>query len=260
MKWNLVSVIGHTVGWLCILLGVILGGVGLGPYLSITSVLITVFGAGAAVVISAPSGMVRQVSKLARISVSTHDFNNMETIDLLISLADRARKEGLLALEDTLVDIPNEFLRKGLQMVIDGTDPDIIKKTLNIQIDEMRSRHEAGANMFRSFGTFCPAFGMIGTVIGLVALLGNIGGEPAAIGRGMQTALVTTLYGAVIANLIAIPSSLRLVELDTEETRYYHIILEGITAIQAGDNPRILRDRLLFFLSGEERATVALED
>lgn len=253
MKLNISAVIAHIVGWIVIIMGIMLGRVGFGPYISVSSVLITIFGAGAATIIAAPTGLIKNISKIVKLPLMLSDYNNVETIDLLVNLADRARRDGLLALEDTIVDIPEEFLRKGLQMVIDGTEPDIIKRTLAIQIEEMQSRHEQVYGAVENFGRFTPAFGMIGTVIGLVALLGNIGGEPAAIGRGMQTALITTLYGAVIANLVALPASARLQEMDVEEARYYTIILEGITAIQAGDNPRVLRDRLLFFVSGEER-------
>lgn len=253
MRVNISTIVGHLLGWVCVISGVLLGRVGIGPYVSLSSIFITVGGATASLLIAAPSAFIKNARKIIRLSFMKISFDYLETIDLLVSLSDRARKDGLLALEDTLVDIPNEFLRKGLQMVVDGADPDIIKRTLNIQIEEMQSRHEQNVNTINFYGKIMPAFGLIGTVIGLVALLGNIGGEPAAIGRGMQTALITTLYGAVIANLLILPIGNRLSEMDIEEVRYYYIVLEGVAAIQSGDNPRILRDRLFFFLSREDR-------
>lgn len=249
MRVNVLILFSHALGWSCIIFGILIGRVGFGPYVSLASVFITLGGSVAATLIAAPSGFVRHVRRIFRLSISNQSFDYLATIELLVSLSDRARKDGLLALEDTLVDISDDFLRKGLQMVVDGSDPEVIKRTLHIQIEEMQSRHDQNIATFNFFGKVAPAFGLIGTIIGLVALLGNIGGEPAAIGRGMQTALVTTLYGAIIANLLVLPIANRLKEMDTDEVRYYYIILEGIVAIQSGDNPRILKDRLLFFLS-----------
>ncbi len=258
MRFSLYSFLGLVAGVIVLAVGILITGVGFGPYLSIASIFITFGGTICATIIGSPNMFLRNFFQYTRIAFSQVAFRSEQTIELMVELSDRARRDGLLALEDEIVNLPDEFARKGLQMVIDGTDPEIIQRTMNVEIDEMSSRHEQVSNSFEFMGKASPAFGLIGTIIGLIALLGNIGGDPAAIGRGMQTALITTLYGAVIANLVFLPIANKLREVDVEELRYYNIILEGILSIQSGDNPRIVRDRLIAFLSREERIALQI--
>lgn len=260
MKINMSAIVGLIAGGFVLLGGMIFSGVGLGPYISLSSFLITIGGTIVATMIGAPTGFWREFRNIMRISISTPNQDYRRTIDNFVRLSDKARRDGLLALEDEIVDIPDEFTRKGLQMVVDGTDPDIIKNTLYTQVDEMQSRHIQVQNAFELIGRVAPAWGLIGTIIGLIALLGNIGGDATAIGRGLQIALVTTYYGAVFANFWAIPTENRLKAMDAEEYRYHAIIMEGVLAIQSGENPRIVRDRLMSFLSGEARAAIVQEE
>ncbi len=258
MKLSITALLGFIVGWVVIIIGIMLNRVGFGPYISVASFFVTVGGTVCATLMGAPTGFLGKFRRCVQIAFSTPTLDYSNAIETFVNLSDRARRDGLLALEDEIFDIPNEFTRKGLQMVVDGTDPDVIRNTLNTQIDEMQSRHEQMQNTFELIGRVAPAFGLIGTIIGLIAMLGNIGGDPTSIGRGMQVALITTFYGAILANFIFIPIANRLKEIDTEESRYYFIVLEGIASIQSGENPRIVKDKLLSFLSDEDRAQAAI--
>ncbi len=260
MKLSITVLIGFILGWAVIIIGIALNRVGFSPYLNIPSLFITVGGTICATLIGAPTGFLSKFRRCIKIAFSNPSFDYSGAIENLVTLSDKARRDGLLALEDEIVDIPSEFTRKGLQMVVDGTDPDVIRGTLTTQIDEMQSRHEQMQNAFELIGRIAPAFGLIGTIIGLIALLGNIGGDPVSIGRGMQVALITTFYGAILANFIFIPIAHRLKEVDVEESRYYFIVLEGIFSIQSGENPRIVKDKLLSFLSEETRMNTSVAD
>ena len=260
MRLNIFALIGLISVWVVILTGIFITGVGFLPFISIPSIFIVAGGVFTILIVASPKGFVRNFFVYIRACFSNKDFNKIETINLLVSFSNKARRDGLLALEDNLVDIENQHMRKGIQMVIDGTDPIIIKRTLLIEQDEVRSRHEKVQNTFAFLERISPSFGLIGTVIGLIALLGNIGGDPASIGLGMQTALVTTLYGTLFANVFFAPIRNRLVEQDVEEFLVYDIILEGVLGIQSGDNPRILKDRLYAFLSSEEKEKVYIDE
>jgi chemotaxis protein MotA len=167
-------------------------------------------------------------------------------IQRLVELADIARKDGMIALEGQ--DIPNPFLAKGIGMLVDGTDPDLIKKSLSKEVSAMRTRHRMGADIFASWGEVAPAMGMIGTLVGLVLMLGNMG-DPKSIGPAMAVALLTTLYGAILANVLCLPMAQKLRNQSDLESSNCELIIEGVLFIQGGGNPRILADLLASFLS-----------
>ncbi len=260
MRLSFIAIGGVILSWIVVGSGVALAGVGLAPYISISSMFITMGGTFATLIIAAPRGFIWNIILYFRVALSQRVLNKMEDIELLVEFSERARKDGLLALEDILVDIENVYMRKGIQMVIDGTDPDTIKRTLVIEQEEVQNRHEQVQNTFGYLEKVAPAFGLIGTIIGLVALLGNIGGDPASIGIGLQTALITTLYGSLLANMILAPVRNKLIEMDVDELCLHNIVLEGVLGIQSGDNPRILKDRLLSFLSSEEKEKMLLKE
>jgi chemotaxis protein MotA len=178
--------------------------------------------------------------------------NKMELINQLVSFADNARKEGLLSLDDTLNDVEDVFLQGGLRLVVDGTDPDVIKRILYTNLDQVESRHEDGIGLFSKWAKLAPAFGMIGTLLGLIGMMANLE-DTASIGPNMAIALVTTLYGSVFANLILAPIQFKLEDRHKEEMQIKEIMVQGILSIQSGDNPRILEDKLLTFLPPSER-------
>ncbi len=256
---DLGTIIGLGIGMSMVVLGILLGGVGIGPYLSPDSVAIVIIGSFGALMVANPMSRMLGITKYLKHVFSTTSWNEEEIISQLVGFSDRARKEGLLALEDTIDQVQDEFMRKGIQLVVDGSDPDIIKGILYADLNQLEVRHEVGANIFADWATIAPAFGMIGTLVGLIAMLGNIGGDSSAIGRGMQTALVTTLYGSFLANLVFIPFKIKLEDRHRDEMRVREIVIEGILSIQSGDNPRILQEKLISFLPPDQRQAVRQE-
>jgi chemotaxis protein MotA len=174
-----------------------------------------------------------------------------DLIAKLVELATIARKDGMIALEGQ--DIPNPFLAKGISMLVDGSDADMIKKSLTQDIASMKLRHKNGADIFSSMGEIAPAMGMIGTLIGLVQMLGNMS-DPKAIGPAMAVALLTTLYGAILANVICLPSQMKLRAQSEAEAANCELIIEGVLFIQSGGNPRVLTDFLGAFVAPKIRA------
>jgi len=176
----------------------------------------------------------------------------VEMIQEAIVLADVARKNGLLALEDQ--EISNDFLQKGIGLCVDGHDPALVQKMLSADINLAISRHEVGQKMFKAIGDMAPAMGMIGTLVGLVQMLANMS-DPASIGPAMAVALLTTLYGAVIANAFALPISDKLGRICELENTNKKLILETISGIQEGMNPRVLEVLLNTYIPESKRVS-----
>src|SRR5699024_9370951 len=174
-----------------------------------------------------------------------------ELIALFIHLSDRARKEGLLALENEMQDVDDEFIKKGIMLAVDGIEPEVINEILNAEIAAMEDRHHRGRVIVEKAGEYAPAWGMIGTLIGLVLMLSSLD-DPASLGPNMAVALLTTLYGTVLANLVFLPMASKLANKTEEEVYVRQIIIEGIIGVQSGQNPRILEEKLGAFLYGEE--------
>jgi chemotaxis protein MotA len=193
---------------------------------------------------------------LSAVSVMGKTFKNKldkpeVLIVQLVELATIARKDGMIALEGQ--DIPNKFMAKGISMLVDGSDGEMIKKSLGKDIASMKFRHAMGANIFSSMGEIAPAMGMIGTLIGLVQMLGNMA-DPKAIGPAMAVALLTTLYGALLANVICLPMVQKLKNQSEIEVANCELIIEGVVFIFGGGNPRILTDYLASFVAPKLRA------
>lgn len=168
-------------------------------------------------------------------------------IEDLVSYAEIARRDGILSLENTTKDIEDSFIVQGIQMAVDGTDPELIEQIMTNDLDNVIERHAEGKLILDSLGKFAPAYGMIGTLVGLVLMLQNMS-DPASIGAGMAVAILTTMYGAIIANAFALPLAERLARRSAEEILYKTVIVKGVMAIQSGDNPRIVEQKLRIFL------------
>ena len=173
-----------------------------------------------------------------------------ELITQLVEFATIARKDGMIALEGQ--EISHPFMRKAVAMLVDGAEEDMIKKSLRRDIDIRKIRHKQGASIFQSWGDVAPAMGMIGTLVGLVQMLGNMS-DPKSIGPAMAVALLTTMYGAILANVFCIPIAMKLTNQAEIEATNCELILEGTLFIQAGGNPRILSDLLISFVAPKER-------
>lgn len=177
-----------------------------------------------------------------------------DLIRALVDLSQKARREGLLALESAGDTINDDFLKKAMELVVDGVEADIIRESLTLELDNMAIRHKTSVNIFKTLGTFFPAWGMIGTLVGLVILLKALD-DPAKIGPAMAIAIITTFYGSVMANFVAIPIANKLSSKSDEEIRIKEMMIEGILGIQAGVNPRIMEHKLKTFLSPAQKKT-----
>ena len=174
------------------------------------------------------------------------------TIAQLVKCAEMARKDGILALESVVAQVQDEFLAQGLRLAIDGTDPEVIQKILSNKIETMEARHNKGKMFWEVAGRYAPGFGMCGTLLGMISMLQNLS-DPKKIGGGMSVAMVATLYGALGANFFFLPIADKLSNLHKDEALARQIVIEGIVSIQAGDNPRIVEDKLKTFLPPKKK-------
>ena len=227
-----------------IALGIATGGGNILSYLNTTSVFITVGGAFLATLASNPWSHIRRSFSAIQIAFTRRKTDPIQTILTLLSFSEKARREGLLALEDDLEDVQDKFLQSAIRLVVDGAEPDLIKNIMTTELDSIDRRHESARKVFEDLAALSPAFGMIGTLIGLVVMMKNLGGDASAIGRGMAAALITTLYGSIMANAVFIPIAGKLERDNDMEMMMREMVIEGTLSIQAGDNPRILQQKL----------------
>jgi chemotaxis protein MotA len=180
------------------------------------------------------------------------NINEGKIIDDMVDLGEKARREGILALEREMGRIDDTFLKKAIQLAVDGNEPEVIENVMSTEISNLEERHKVGKAIYEAFASFAPAYGMLGTVIGLVQMLKSLD-DPANIGTGMAIALITTFYGSVIANVIAIPISNKLARRSKLEAQSKNMILFGVLSIHSGDNPRVTRDKLETFVAPKFR-------
>lgn len=240
------TLIGIIAGMGLVLWGIMSTGQ-LGWFWSFSSALIVVGGTIAATFVAYPLNKVLETFKVVKKAFSNTDFKPGTIINEIIDLANVARREGLLALEEAVEQIQDEFLNKGVMLIVDGTDPELVKNILETELSFLEERHGQGQGLFDMMGTLAPAFGMIGTLIGLVVMLAQLD-DPSTIGPSMAVALITTFYGSLMANLIFIPIAKKLKIKSREEVLLKEIMIEGLLSIQAGENPRIIEEKLKAFL------------
>ncbi len=256
---DLATILGLVLGTGLVLFGTLIAGLTPLDILDIPSVFITVGGGISSAVISSPMSRVMNVVNYTKWAFTPRKTDIAGLIITLVQFAERARREGLLSLEDDLVNLDEPFLKKGIQLVVDGTDPELVRNILETDMENIHNRHQEGSKFWGDLGFYFPAFGMLGTLIGLIQMLKNLGsGDTSAIGLGMSAALITTLYGSFFSNLIALPLQKKLDLRDGDEMVIKAIMIEGILSIQQGDNPRIVKDKLASFLAPSERG--ALEE
>lgn len=249
--FDIATILGLFFGTLLILFSIMVGG-GLEAFINLPSLLVVVGGTIAAVLVQYPLGDVLGVAGILRKTLLTKTADAQKLIETIVKFAEEARREGLLSLEKHLHEINDDFVKDGLQLAIDGTEPELLREILDTEVSNLEDRHGKGHGILQAFGTFAPAFGMIGTLIGLVLMLQNMK-DPARIGPAMAVALITTFYGAVLANLVFLPLAGKLKERTREEVKVREMITEGILAIQSGDNPRLVEQKLMTFLPPKER-------
>lgn len=250
---------GILLGIALIVGAISLSGGHLQAFSNLESLLIVLGGTVASTLVHYRREDVKRIWPLLRQALRARSRSPVTTIAALVGLARRARKEGLLGIEGDAEGQEDEFLRAGLQLVVDGFEPELVKNMLEIEIAFLEDRHRQGQQMFEYMGAMAPAFGMIGTLIGLIIMLGNLS-DPDAIGPGLAVALITTLYGTLFANLIFIPVAGKLRQLSENEVLVKEIIMEGILSIQQGENPRVLEQKLKSFLPPALRSQPAEAD
>jgi chemotaxis protein MotA len=252
-------VAGIVAGLVLIVFGIVSGGASIGNFIDPGSVLIVIGGGIAATFVQMPLADMLGIGKVFNKALKNPEFNTGQIIDKVIELANVARREGLLALEEAVDEVNDEFLKKGVMLIVDGTDPEMVKSILETELSNMLDRHSRGRGTFDALGGLMPAFGMIGTLVGLVAML-NALSDPSSIGPKMAIALLTTFYGSVFANLIFIPISGKLKIKSDEEALVKQVMIEGLLSIQAGENPRIMEEKLNAFLSPSIRKTIGTQE
>lgn len=249
---DLATVGGIAVGSGLILVSILMGG-GLGPFINIPSMMIVAGGTVASALIKYPMKSVFGLMGLVRKTMFTQNFSLTAEIDRFNEFAKVAKREGLLALEQKAQDIDEPFLTKALQLLVDGTSAEALRVVMETEIDNIRERHAMGKGILESMGAAAPAFGMIGTLIGLILMLQQLD-DPSTIGVGMATALITTFYGVLLANLLFLPLAGKLEGRSKEEIVAKELMMEGIMGLQAGDSPYIITDKLQAFVARSMRS------
>ena len=251
---DLATIIGTILAFSLVIMAIVIGGT-LDAFINLPSFLIVVGGTIGATAINYPLKDILKVIKVTKNAIFCKDSVNFpELISNFLKMADKARREGILSLEGFIKESHDEFLKYGLRLCVDGVEPQSIKQILEKDIKSSSERHELGANIFLSMGDYAPAFGMIGTLIGLVQMLAKLD-DPSNIGPAMAVALITTFYGALLANAVFLPIAGKLKTKSEEEIFVKKIMLEGIMGISNGDNPRILEQKLNTFLPSKERVS-----
>jgi chemotaxis protein MotA len=233
--------------WIAIFLG---GGIQL--FINIPALMIVVGGTLGATMINYPLRDVFGVFKVVKKALFARNTSVAELIKRFMAFAQKSRKEGILALEAEIKEVNDEFLKKGVQLAIDGLEPQEINDILETEVEFVRSRHQLGAEIFSTMGTFSPALGMIGTLIGLVQMLQTMD-DPSKVGPAMAIALLTTFYGSIIANIVCLPISGKLRTRSKEEVLTKEMAIQGIVSLSNGDNPRILEQKLQAFIPPNQR-------
>ncbi len=248
---EITTILGLCITLACLIVGIVQQG-SPSAFIDVSSIFITVGGTIGATIASYPLKDLKNMMKVIPIAFKKCDYDLYSTIYKIIDLANIARKDGLLALDNRARDIEDPFLKKGVMLVVDGTDPELIRNIMETEIVFKEDRHSMGSNIMFSASSFAPAFGMIGTLVGLIGMLKNLE-DSSMLGTGMATALVTTLYGSILANMVCTPLATKLKNIAEQETKYNELILEGLLSIQAGENPRLIEEKLLSFISKSEQ-------
>lgn len=248
---DLSTIIGIISGLVVLLWGIYLGG-DLGSFIHFPSFLIVFGGVLASTLVNYPLNKLLDVVNILKNAFTEKALEPGDIMTTIINLAEIARREGLLALEDAAYQLDDEFLKKGILLIVDGTDPDLVRNILETELVFLEARHGEGQGIFEYMGNLAPAFGLLGTIIGLINMLKTLD-NPDAIGPGMATALITTFYGSVLANLFFTPIAGKLKVRSEEEILLKEVMIEGILSIQAGENPRIIEEKLKAFLSPTTR-------
>lgn len=259
MKRSLTPIIGMILGIGLVIYAMSSSGP-LAGFFDVPSLIITLLGSFCALLISYPIETMKKVPVLMKKLLSSPDTDRVTLIENMIQITKKSRVEGILSIESDIKELHYPLMKYGLEMVVDGTDEETIKELMTVQLEQIENRHSVGHEVFAKWGEYAPAFGMIGTLVGLIAMLGDLQ-DPSLIGAGMATALLTTFYGSFLANLVFIPISKNLEMQTADELKTNEMIIEGVLALQKGDNPRVIEQKLQSYISPRDiKADVNTED
>lgn len=251
-KNDMLTPVGLVLALGFVVYGISLGKTGIGAFIDAPSIAITVGGSFASVLITFSMEDLKTGFKITKEILRSGNINKVDLVDQFKELARKVRKDGPLAVEQEVSEIEDAFLRKGLELAIDGIDMEDIKEILEIEIDEVESKYSTGSKIFKIWGSYAPAFGMVGTLIGLIQMLSDMG-SPDTISSGMAAALITTFYGALMANAILNPIGFNIQIKGERECERMDMMICGIMSIQNGDSTRVIEEKLVNFLTPKEK-------
>ncbi len=248
---DIATILGIFSAFGLVFIAIFIGG-GIKLFIDVPALMIVAGGTLGIAMINYPLSQILGVFKVVKNAFFTDNTASEGLIRMFVGFANKVRREGLLALEENLAILKDEFLKKAIQLSIDGLEPREIKNILETEIDFIRSRHSLGAEIFTTMGTFAPAMGMIGTLIGLIQMLQSMD-DPGKIGPSMSVALVATFYGSIMANIICLPIAGKLRTRSKEEILTKEMVIQGVLSLSNGDNPKILEEKLNAFIPGSRR-------
>ncbi|NLM20930.1 MAG: flagellar motor protein [Peptococcaceae bacterium] len=240
---DITTVLGLIIGFAGVIVGFLIEGGHVSALVGLPPFLIVVVGTLGATIVGIPREEIKKIPQWLRIAFSNKSFGVEKAYFTLVHFSEKARQEGLLSLEHELDTIDDKFTRQGIQLVIDGTDPEITKSILESNITVLENRHKIGIGFFETAGGYSPTLGIIGTVMGLVHVLGNLT-DPDKLSSSIAVAFIATLYGVCFANLFYLPIATKLKIKSEKEVQTMEMILDGILSIQSGENPAILKEKL----------------
>ncbi|MBP3608026.1 MAG: motility protein A [Treponema sp.] len=252
---DIASIIGMVGGAAVVILGVATSGGTLMGIIDIPSIFVTIGGSYMALFLVAPLKQALGLFGIMARCFKVFNYGEKTLIQNMVALSEKARREGILALEEGLDDLDDPFMKEGLRMVVDGTDGNVIRAIMENEMSQIEARHMGWINVVTQWAGYAPGFGMIGTVIGLIGMLNNLE-DKSSLGPNMAVALVTTLYGSLLANWIIGPMAEKLKGQNAQEMSAKEMVVEGVLSIQAGDNPRILAMKLLTYLDPKTRKVI----
>lgn len=252
---DLASILGLVIGFVLVVFSICLGDAGVASLIGFwdfPSVLITFGGSFCAVLASNSISGFLDGLKSVKLIFKVYAEDTGEIIKRIIDLSNVARKEGLLSLEEAAADLDDEFLKKGILLIVDGTDPELVRAIMETELTSLEDRHKEKVSFWEGLGAMGPAWGMIGTLIGLINMLGNMD-DPGSLGPAMSTALLTTMYGSMLSNWFCTPVANKMKANNDKEVMVKEIMIEGLLSIQAGENPRVIEEKLKSFTAPGER-------
>lgn len=251
---DIATILGLILGAVLTIFGIIRGGAAVSDFCHLPSALITFGGAFSCVLVSNTMQDFLNGIKGAALAFKVPVLNTTEMIKSIIELSNVARKEGLLSLEEAAAELDEPFLKKGILLVVDGTDPELVRGIMETELMSVEERHKKVIGLWDMVAAMGPAWGMIGTLLGLIAMLNDMN-DPSSIGPSMAIALITTLYGSLLANWLATPIANKLRVNNAAEMQLKEVMIEGLLSIQAGENPRVIEEKLKAFLAPKDRET-----